>query len=136
MQHYEYKVVPAPTKGIKAKGVKSAEARFALAIEALMNELAAEGWEYLRADVLPSVERAGLTGSSTEWRNLLVFRRSPAVARGTADITEPTETEPAPAGDRTMPEDPQLAADISATSDETPQDDEDEAATNRETSKA
>jgi hypothetical protein len=40
-----------------------------------MNELAAEGWEYQRAETLPSIERAGLTGSTTEWRNVLVFRR-------------------------------------------------------------
>ena len=75
MPRYEYKVVPAPTKGLKAKGVKGAEARFSYAIEDLMNGLAAQGWEYQRAETLPSVERAGLTSTTTEWRNLLVFRR-------------------------------------------------------------
>ena len=40
-----------------------------------MNEMGANGWEYQRAETLPSVERTGLTGSTTEWRNLLVFRR-------------------------------------------------------------
>lgn len=75
MQAWEYKVVPAPTKGQKSKGVKGPEARFAHAFEGLLNEMATEGWEYQRADTLPSVERAGLTKSTTEWRNLLVFRR-------------------------------------------------------------
>ena len=75
MPAYEYKVVPAPTKGLKAKGIKTPEARFSHAIENLMNGLGADGWEYLRADTLPSVERAGLTSTTTEWRNLLVFRR-------------------------------------------------------------
>lgn len=75
MPRYEYKIVPAPAKGLKGKGVKGAEARFAFALEALMNDMASEGWEYQRAETLPSIERSGLTGSTTEWRNVLVFRR-------------------------------------------------------------
>ncbi|MFK7838090.1 MAG: DUF4177 domain-containing protein [Sulfitobacter sp.] len=75
MPRYEYKVVPAPTKGLKAKGVKGAEARFSHAIQELMNGLAGYGWEYQRAETLPSIERAGLTSTTTEWRNVLVFRR-------------------------------------------------------------
>ena len=75
MPRYEYKVVPAPAKGRKAKGVKTPEARFALSVETVLNEMGAEGWEYLRAELLPSDERSGLTGSTTHWRNVLVFRR-------------------------------------------------------------
>jgi hypothetical protein len=75
MPRYEYKVIPAPQKGLKAKGVKGAEARFAHAVQEQINGLAGYGWEYLRAETLPSVERSGLTSSTTEWRNLLVFRR-------------------------------------------------------------
>jgi len=75
MPHYEYKVVPAPTKGLKARGVKTPEARFANSVELVLNTLGTEGWEYLRAELLPSDERSGLTGSTTNWRNVLVFRR-------------------------------------------------------------
>ena len=75
MPRYEYKVVPAPTKGLKAKGVKTAEARFSHVLQELMNGLAGYGWEYQRAETLPSIERSGLTSSTTEWRNVLVFRR-------------------------------------------------------------
>ncbi|MDK3073610.1 DUF4177 domain-containing protein [Sedimentitalea sp. JM2-8] len=75
MPLFEYKVVPAPAKGAKAKGVKTAEGRFALSIEAVLNDMGAAGWEYLRAELLPSEERSGLTGSTTNWRNVLVFRR-------------------------------------------------------------
>ena len=75
MPRYEYKVVPAPTKGLKGKNVKGSEARFSHAIQELMNGLSGYGWEYLRAETLPSTERAGLTGSTKEWRNILVFRR-------------------------------------------------------------
>ena len=75
MSGWEYKVVPAPKKGIKGPRIKGAESRFANALETLMNEMGAQGWEYQRAETLPSVERSGLTSSATEWRNLLVFRR-------------------------------------------------------------
>lgn len=75
MAQFEYKVIPAPAKGEKVKGLKTPEARFAHKIETSLNEIAAEGWEYVRAELLPSVERSGLTSSTTEWRTLLVFRR-------------------------------------------------------------
>lgn len=75
MLRYEYKVVPAPAKGIKGKGVRGAEARFSFAIQELMNGMAGYGWEYQRAETLPSIERSGIAGSTTEWRNVLVFRR-------------------------------------------------------------
>ena len=89
MPRYEYKVVPAPSKGRKAKGVKSPESRFALAVEDTLNQMGAEGWEYLRADLLPSDERSGLTGSTVNWRNLLVFRR--ALDSGTRALDSGTE---------------------------------------------
>ncbi len=75
MSRYEYKIVPAPNRGLKGKGIKGPEARFANALEGKMNALAAEGWEYQRAETLPSLERSGLTSTTTEWRNVLVFRR-------------------------------------------------------------
>lgn len=76
MPRYEYKVVPAPARGEKAKGVKTPEGRFALSVQAVLNRMGEDGWEYLRAELLPSEERSGLTGSSTKWRNVLVFRRT------------------------------------------------------------
>ena len=108
MPEFEYKVVPAPTKGVKAKGVKTAEGRFANALELLMNEMAADGWEYLRADMLPSEERQGLTGSTTNWRNVLVFRRP---RTGALDEFQPqiipaaVHTEDAPEPDEAEAED-------------------------------
>ena len=75
MSIYQYRVIPAPTKGLKAKGIKGPEARFSNAVEDLMNRMGDEGWEFQRAETLPSTERVGLTGSTTEWRNVLVFRK-------------------------------------------------------------
>ncbi|GGL66944.1 DUF4177 domain-containing protein [Wenxinia marina] len=80
MRNYEYKVVPAPKRGVKAKGLKGSEEQFAHAVSTAMNDLAAEGWEYLRADTLPCEERQGLTGRTTVFQNLLVFRRPAADA--------------------------------------------------------
>ncbi|MHA6345698.1 DUF4177 domain-containing protein, partial [Roseivivax sp. CAU 1761] len=77
MPAFEYKVVPSPARGEKAKGVKGAQARFAHAVETLMNQMAAEGWEYQRTETLPSEERSGLASTTTVWRTLMIFRRAP-----------------------------------------------------------
>ena len=102
MSQWEFKVVHAPTKGTKARGVKGPEGRFAQALETLMNDLGREGWEYQRADTLPSIERAGLTGSTTEWRNVLVFRR---LRENDAEAFAP-ELLPAPAPEKEAAEMP------------------------------
>lgn len=75
---FEYRVIPAPTKGKKAKGVKTSEDRFALAMSDLLNEMAEGGWDFQRAETLPAEERKGLTGKTSTYRNLLVFRRERA----------------------------------------------------------
>ncbi|UOA14326.1 MULTISPECIES: DUF4177 domain-containing protein [Sulfitobacter] len=101
---YEYKILPAPTKGQKAKGLKAPEARFAKTLEECLNEQAAEGWEYQRAETLPSQERSGLTSTTTEWRNVLVFRR----LANAASQPDDTDLLPSPAVAAT----PALAATI------------------------
>lgn len=103
MPAWEYKVVPAPTKGVKAPGVKGPEERFAHTLEVLMNDMGAEGWEFQRAETLPSVERSGLTGTTTEWRNMMVFRRARAATNDEFEhelLPAPNpsvQTDPAPA---------------------------------------
>jgi hypothetical protein len=93
MQRYEFTVIPAPRKGEKARGVKTTEDRFALALTTLMNRMGAEGWDYVRADVLPCDERVGLTGSKTTYQNMLVFRRpieAPVLAAAAPLVPAPT----------------------------------------------
>ena len=75
MPRYEYTVVPAPKKPGKLKGIKGTDNRFAAELSNLMNEYGAQGWEYQRADTLPCEERQGLTGRTTTYQNMLVFRR-------------------------------------------------------------
>lgn len=75
MSKFEYKAVPAPTRGTKARGAKSTEDRFALSITETLNDMAADGWEYVRAETLPCEERKGLTGTQTTYQNILIFKR-------------------------------------------------------------
>lgn len=79
MPTFEYQVVPAPRKGKSARKIRGPEAKFANTISVLMNEMAAEGWEYQRAETLPCEERKGLTGKTTKYHSMLVFRREIAV---------------------------------------------------------
>ncbi len=98
MPNYEYKVVPAPKKGLKAKGLKTTDARFANAMMVEMNEMGADGWEYQRTDTLPCEERTGLRGRNTTYLNMLVFRREIATEVEAAEFqVEETATTATPA---------------------------------------
>ena len=127
MQRFEYKVIPAPKRGEKARGVKTTEDRFALALTSLMNELGAEGWDYVRADSLPCEERVGFTGTKTTFQNVLVFRRAvvslstdepssgrlilqPVQAAAPAPRLGPADTPPAGTAPALGPAKPDLAA--------------------------
>ncbi len=87
MTNYEYRVVPAPVRAEKYRGARTTAERFALTVATAMNDLGREGWEYLRADTLPCEERTGLTGRTTNYHALLVFRR--AVAEGAVPAPAP-----------------------------------------------
>jgi hypothetical protein len=96
LQAYEYKVIPAPRRGEKAKGARTVPERFAVALTQAMNDMAREGWEYLRADTLPCDERVGLTGTATHFQNMLVFRRALSASPAAA-ATPVVAAAPAPA---------------------------------------
>ncbi len=103
MQRFEYKVIPAPKRGEKARGVKTTEDRFAYALTSLMNQLGAEGWDYVRADSLPCEERVGFTGTKTTFQNVLVFRRALAHGAETQSASRLLLQEPLPATKRLGP---------------------------------
>jgi len=118
MLRYEYKIVPAPVQGEKARGVKTAEDRFAFALSNTINTLARDGWEYVRCDTLPTEERTGLTKRRTVYVNLLVFRREAGLTDSTA---QPLLLAEKPAGGlrgltRRFTSPPVTAADSPATS--------------------
>lgn len=125
MQRYEYKVIPAPTKGLKAKGIKGPDGRFARAVETTLNEMGNAGWTYLRADILPSEERQGFTSSTTVYRTLLVFQR-PLDDAPTPSIAEPAEdaeTAAEPNAGPGTPDTGETAGDDATPGDDTDQDD-------------
>lgn len=115
MPHYEYKVIPAPTRADKVRGVKTPEGRFAQTVESELNRMGAAGWEYQRAELLPSEERSGLTGSVTNWRTVLVFRRQNEAETEALHprVLDPVYADPAPT--------PPLRTDIPATDPDLPQ---------------
>ena len=50
MQRYEYTVIPAPDRGDRSKGAKTPTERYAAALAEAINTMAADGWDYLRAE--------------------------------------------------------------------------------------
>lgn len=107
MTRFEYKVVPAPRRGEKAKGARRTEDRFAHALTEIMNAMGREGWQYLRADTLPCEERHGLTGRTTTFQHMLVFARAlPAPAEAGAAAAAPRLGPARPAVSAEEPEAP------------------------------
>jgi hypothetical protein len=77
MSHYDYKVVPAPKRAKKVKGVRAAEELFALTLTEAINEVARQGWEYLRAEHMPAeASRGWFRAALAEEQTVLVFRRA------------------------------------------------------------
>ena len=106
MVRFEYKAVPAPARGTKAKGVKTTEDRFALAMTEALNDHASDGWEFVRVETLPCESRKGLTGTQVTDQSVMVFRRikQAALATGPSDASLPPLTlAPDPAPARTDP---------------------------------
>jgi hypothetical protein len=74
--HYDYKVVPAPKRAKRVKGVHSAEDLFALTLTEAINEVARQGWEYVRAEHLPAeASRGWFRAPAAGEQTVLVFRR-------------------------------------------------------------
>ena len=100
MSSYEYTVIPAPDRGSRAKGAKTPAERYAAALAEAINAMARDGWDYLRAETLPSDERSGIASRQVLWHNVLVFRRNlaaetvaapaPALPEATAPLPPPT----------------------------------------------
>ena len=104
MARYEYKVVPAPKRPTRIRGVKGDEARFAFTIEEVINTSAADGWEFLRAETLPC-QHGGWFRRHVDTQTLLVFRRGKG---------EVVDTVPEMRGHLHTPNEPRLAAERGA----------------------
>jgi hypothetical protein len=110
MTHYDYKVIPAPRKVKRMKGVSGADELFAHTLTDAINEVARQGWEYVRAERLPAeAPRGWLRPAQAEEQAVLVFRRpreslGPRLAslpEGAAALPpEPEPPRPVPAAER------------------------------------
>lgn len=111
MSLFEYSAIPAPIRSEKAKAAKTPAERYALTLTDEINRMAGDGWEYLRAETLPSEERSGLTGRTTLFHNLLIFRRPKPAAVKHRALTEAEvkPTAPAPASKPAEPAPPRTA---------------------------
>jgi hypothetical protein len=104
MQTHEYKVVPAPRRGLKARGLRRPGDRFAHAVESEVNRLAAEGWEFVRSDTLPHEHKAHWWSRPvTVSETLLVFRRPRAEGARTPAMPPPVTLAPSPGSEDSRP---------------------------------
>jgi hypothetical protein len=78
---HEYKVVPAPTRAPKVRGLKTTAERFAHALTEAINAEAAGGWQFLRTESLPCEERSTLGRVSSSTQVVMVFARPLGLAR-------------------------------------------------------
>ncbi|MBV2361290.1 hypothetical protein KUH32_16110 [Thalassococcus sp. CAU 1522] len=85
MPRYEYRVIPGPGRGERTPVPRTTDERFALAIERLLNQMASDGWDFLRAETLTCEDRASPASEGGVRRDFLVFRR-PRAAAGIGDL--------------------------------------------------
>ena len=80
---YEYKCVGAPERPKRSRGAKTGSDRLAVAMEEIIHDEAVDGWEYMRTDLVPVIEKSSLLGRAQEvHRAVLVFRREIGARRG------------------------------------------------------
>jgi hypothetical protein len=118
MTHYDYRVIPAPRQLKKVKGISGAEELFAVTLTEAINEVARQGWEYVRAERLPAeAPRGWLKPAVAEEQAVLVFRRPreslgprlAAVRPESAGVTPAVALPPEPEAPRPVPPDERAA---------------------------
>lgn len=83
---FEYKVVPAPQRAVKVKGLKTTADRFAHALAERINAEAAGGWEFLRTETMACEERSGLGRVRSSTQTMMIFARALGQARSGAGV--------------------------------------------------
>lgn len=107
---HEYKVVPAPERPAKAKGLKTTADRFAHTLATALNTHAAEGWEFVRTETFAVQERKGLFGGTrTVMQPVMILRRALAL-RATAAAAPPLRLTPEAAPAQPTPAEPPVVA--------------------------
>lgn len=95
MSYYDYKVIPAPKRAKKVKGISGSADLFALTLTEAINEVSRQGWEYYCSESLSISTPGGwFRPSVTEEQTVLVFRKprehlSPRLAAAPIEAAEP-----------------------------------------------
>lgn len=74
MTKYEYRAIPCPEKPLRQRDLPAGADPFCETLTAAINDLAGEGWDYIRAETIEVRTRRFLK-SRKEERTFLVFRR-------------------------------------------------------------
>lgn len=74
MTKYEYRAIPCPEKPLRRRDLPTGADPFCETLTAAINDLAGEGWDYIRAETIEVRTRRFLK-SRKEERTFLVFRR-------------------------------------------------------------
>lgn len=91
---YEYKCIAAPERAKRKRGAKTRTERVASAMQEVIATEAVDGWEYMRTDLVPTEEKAGLFSRTQEvHRAVLVFRRARMIQ---APVYAPQQPQPMP----------------------------------------
>ena len=104
MKQIEYKVVPAPTKAKRGRWIRNSSVRFADHLQYVLNDMAKDGWEYVRTDTLPCEQRVGLTQTTTTYQNMLVFKRTADETTSIEDLAQKLAMLPSPEQFAPIPE--------------------------------
>ncbi|MCA0205636.1 MAG: DUF4177 domain-containing protein [Proteobacteria bacterium] len=102
---HEYKVVPAPQRAAKTKGLKTTADRFAHTLAERINAEAAGGWHFVRTETLPCEERSRLGSVRVSQQVVMIFARELGATRPDAGaalaaaqgVAAPAAEAPAPA---------------------------------------
>lgn len=90
---FEYKVVPAPARARKVKGLKTVSARFAHTLAESINAESAGGWKFERTETLTCETRSTLGKTRMSTETVMVFSRpvqsaAQGAAAATSDATQ------------------------------------------------
>lgn len=106
MPMFEFKVILAPRKAEKIKGVRGHDERYAHTLMNKINALGIGGWEYLRAESLPVDEKSSMMGKSVEkYLSVMVFRREKETPPPTSTYTPASTPDQKPISDMSMLDD-------------------------------
>jgi hypothetical protein len=93
MTSYDYKVVPAPRRMRKVKGVKGSDELFALTLADSINEVARQGWEYVRTESFAAEAPGGwFRRAKTSEHAVMIFRREREALGPRLATVAPAET--------------------------------------------